>query len=188
MAIALPRLLGDGFVADAAFVDGSHIFHNLFVDLFFLRELVRPGGLVILDDCNYLSVATAVRYFEVNTGWEPEPGRRGCVPTGCQSSGPSQASRASGLLAWTRRDEAPRKLGKPQQAAAHHRQPCALDLVLAFGFRVRRLERLRHGHRPGPADLAVPVPGRRAEIGQAGERGRTRRAAPPPAPRPTAVS
>jgi predicted O-methyltransferase YrrM len=71
--IALPRLLGDGFVADAAFVDGSHIFHNIFVDLFYLRELVRPGGLVILDDCSHLSVATAARYFEVNTGWEPEP-------------------------------------------------------------------------------------------------------------------
>jgi predicted O-methyltransferase YrrM len=71
--IILPRLVGDGLVADAAFVDGSHIFHNVFVDLFYLRELVRPGGLVILDDCSYLSVATAVRYFEVNTGWEPEP-------------------------------------------------------------------------------------------------------------------
>ena len=71
--IALPRLLGGGFVADAAFVDGSHIFHNVFVDLFYLRELVRPGGLVILDDCSYPSVATAVRYFEVNTGWKPEP-------------------------------------------------------------------------------------------------------------------
>ena len=71
--IALPRLLAEGLVADAAFVDGSHIFHNVFTDLFYLRELVRPGGLVILDDCSYLSVATAVRYFEVNTGWEPEP-------------------------------------------------------------------------------------------------------------------
>jgi predicted O-methyltransferase YrrM len=71
--IALPRLLADGFAADAAFVDGSHIFHNVFVDLFYLRELVRPGGLVILDDCSYPSVATAARYFEVNTGWEPEP-------------------------------------------------------------------------------------------------------------------
>jgi predicted O-methyltransferase YrrM len=70
---ALPRLLGEGLVADAAFVDGSHIFHNVFVDLFYLRELVRPGGLVILDDCSYPSVATAARYFEVNTGWEPEP-------------------------------------------------------------------------------------------------------------------
>ena len=71
--VALPRLLGDGFAADAAFVDGSHIFHNVFVDLFYLRELVRPGGMMILDDCSYLSVATAARYFEVNTGWEPEP-------------------------------------------------------------------------------------------------------------------
>ena len=71
--IVLPRLLDHGFVADAAFVDGSHIFHNVFVDLFYLRELVRPGGLVILDDCSYPSVATAARYFEVNTGWRPEP-------------------------------------------------------------------------------------------------------------------
>jgi len=71
--IVLPRLLSDGFLADAAFVDGSHIFHNVFVDLFYLGELVRPGGLVILDDCSYPSVATAVRYFQVNIGWEPEP-------------------------------------------------------------------------------------------------------------------
>jgi predicted O-methyltransferase YrrM len=71
--IVLPRLLAGGFTADAAFVDGSHIFHNVFVDLFYLRELVRPGGLVILDDCSYPSVATAARYFEVNTGWKPEP-------------------------------------------------------------------------------------------------------------------
>jgi predicted O-methyltransferase YrrM len=70
---ALPRLLGDGFTADAGFVDGSHIFHNVFVDLFYLRELVRPGGMLILDDCDYLSVATAARYFELNAGWQPEP-------------------------------------------------------------------------------------------------------------------
>jgi predicted O-methyltransferase YrrM len=68
--LALPRLVAEGLVADAAFVDGSHIFHNVFVDLYFLRELVRPGGLVILDDCQWPSVAAAVRYFELNTGWE----------------------------------------------------------------------------------------------------------------------
>ncbi len=70
--LALPRLVEDGLVADAAFVDGSHIFHNVFVDLFFLRELVRPGGLLIVDDAAWPSVATAVKYFEVNTGWERE--------------------------------------------------------------------------------------------------------------------
>jgi hypothetical protein len=28
---------------------------------------------MILDDCSYPAVATAVRYFEVNTGWKHEP-------------------------------------------------------------------------------------------------------------------
>jgi hypothetical protein len=71
--LALPRLLTDGFVADAAFVDGSHAFHSVFVDLLFLRELVRPRGLVILDDCDWPTVATAVRYFELNVSWQPVP-------------------------------------------------------------------------------------------------------------------
>ena len=69
--LALPRLVTEGFVADASFVDGSHIFHNVFVDLHFLRELVRPGGVVVLDDCKWPSVATAVHCFEVNAGWVP---------------------------------------------------------------------------------------------------------------------
>ncbi|MGH9121856.1 MAG: class I SAM-dependent methyltransferase [Acidimicrobiales bacterium] len=65
--VALPHLVSEHLLADAAFVDGSHIFHNVFVDLCFLRELVRPGGLIILDDCEWPSVAAAVRYFELNT-------------------------------------------------------------------------------------------------------------------------
>lgn len=69
----LATLAAEDFVADAAFVDGSHTFHNVFVDLFFLSELVRPGGLVILDDCSWASVATAARYFEINAGWRLEP-------------------------------------------------------------------------------------------------------------------
>ena len=68
-SIALARLAGDGFTADAAFVDGSHRFHEVFVDLYFLRKLVRPGGLIILDDAAWPSVATAVRYFDLNLGW-----------------------------------------------------------------------------------------------------------------------
>jgi len=44
--IALPRLAAEGMSADAAFVDGSHVFHNVFVDLYFLQMIVRPGGLL----------------------------------------------------------------------------------------------------------------------------------------------
>ena len=70
-SIALPRLVADGLVADAAFVDGSHRFHEVFVDLYFLRQLVRPGGLVLLDDASWPSVAAALRYFDLNLGWRP---------------------------------------------------------------------------------------------------------------------
>lgn len=66
---ALPRLIADGVVADAAFVDGSHRFHEVFVDLYFLRRIVRPGGIIVLDDDWTPSVRTAVRYYEANLGW-----------------------------------------------------------------------------------------------------------------------
>ena len=68
---ALPRLTAERFTADAAFVDGSHRFHEVFVDLYFLRKLVRPGGLIIMDDAAWPSVATALRYFDLNLGWRP---------------------------------------------------------------------------------------------------------------------
>jgi predicted O-methyltransferase YrrM len=70
-SIALARLAGTGLTADAAFVDGSHRFHEVFVDLYFLRKLVRPGGLIILDDAEWPSVAAALRYFDLNLGWRP---------------------------------------------------------------------------------------------------------------------
>jgi predicted O-methyltransferase YrrM len=73
-SLALPQLVAEGLVADAAFVDGSHRFHEVFVDLSFLRKLVRAGGLVVVDDCWWPSVATAVRYFELNMGWRVVPG------------------------------------------------------------------------------------------------------------------
>lgn len=71
---ALAELVTDGLTADAAFVDGSHLFHNVFVDLHFLGQLVRPGGLLVLDDHWWPSVATAARYFERNLDWQPIAG------------------------------------------------------------------------------------------------------------------
>jgi predicted O-methyltransferase YrrM len=73
-SLALPRLVAEGVAADAAFVDGSHRFHEVFVDLYFLRKIVRPGGLIVLDDHWWPSVRTAERYFEVNMGWRVVPG------------------------------------------------------------------------------------------------------------------
>jgi predicted O-methyltransferase YrrM len=72
-SVALPRLVAEGLVADAAFVDGSHRFHEVFVDLYFLRKLVRPGGLIVVDDSWTPSVRTALRYYERNLGWRAVP-------------------------------------------------------------------------------------------------------------------
>jgi predicted O-methyltransferase YrrM len=68
-SIALTQLATEGLIADAAFVDGSHRFHEVFVDLYFLRKIVRPGGLIVMDDNWALSVRTAARYYEQNLGW-----------------------------------------------------------------------------------------------------------------------
>ena len=70
---ALPGLVAEGLTADAAFVDGSHRFHEVFLDLYYLRLLVRPGGLVVLDDHWSPSVAAAANYFVANTGWRHVP-------------------------------------------------------------------------------------------------------------------
>ncbi|MFI7600209.1 class I SAM-dependent methyltransferase [Actinoplanes sp. NPDC049681] len=72
-SIALPRFAGEGMTADAAFVDGSHRFHEVFLDLYYLRKIVRPGGLVVLDDDWAPSVRTAARYYERNLGWTVLP-------------------------------------------------------------------------------------------------------------------
>jgi predicted O-methyltransferase YrrM len=73
-SLALPQLVVEGLTADAAFVDGSHRFHEVFVDLYFLRKIVRPGGIIVLDDHRWPSVRTAAHYFEVNIGWRVVPG------------------------------------------------------------------------------------------------------------------
>ena len=62
---ALPRLLGEGKVFDLAFVDGDHRFDGVFVNLFYLGRLVRPHGVVFLDDYQ-LRVAA---FFVANLGW-----------------------------------------------------------------------------------------------------------------------
>jgi predicted O-methyltransferase YrrM len=70
--IVLPRLLQGGRRFDFAFVDGNHRFDAVFVDLFYLERLVRPGGIVFLDDYQLPAIARAVSFFVANLGWTIE--------------------------------------------------------------------------------------------------------------------
>jgi predicted O-methyltransferase YrrM len=62
--IALPDLLRtqpEGF--DLIFIDGWHTFDQTMLDLFYANRLVRIGGYIVIDDCNWESVSAAVSYY-----------------------------------------------------------------------------------------------------------------------------
>lgn len=71
--LALPRLVAEGREFDLAFVDGDHRFEGVFLDLYFMTRLVRPGGLIVVDDMWMPAVRTAVAYVEKNLGVSLEP-------------------------------------------------------------------------------------------------------------------
>jgi predicted O-methyltransferase YrrM len=66
--LALPRLVREGREFDFGFVDGDHRFEGVFLDLYFMTRLVRPGGLVVVDDMWMSAVRLAVAYVERNLG------------------------------------------------------------------------------------------------------------------------
>ena len=70
--IALPRLLAEGLSFDFAFVDGNHRFDRVFLDLIHLGRLVRPGGIVFVDDYQLPAVARAAAFCLTNLGWKSE--------------------------------------------------------------------------------------------------------------------
>jgi predicted O-methyltransferase YrrM len=70
--LVLPRFLAEGRTFDAAFVDGDHHFDGVFLDLVYLDRLVRPGGIVFVDDYQLPAVARAVAYSTTNLGWTDE--------------------------------------------------------------------------------------------------------------------
>ena len=69
---ALPRFLSEGRTFDLAFVDGNHRFDGVFLDLVYLGRLMRPGGIVFVDDHQLPSVARAVSFCLRNLGWRLE--------------------------------------------------------------------------------------------------------------------
>lgn len=70
--IALPRLVSEGRRFDLAVVDGNHRFDAVFLDLAYLGRLLRPGGIVFVDDYHLPGIARAASFFLTNLGWSLE--------------------------------------------------------------------------------------------------------------------
>jgi predicted O-methyltransferase YrrM len=71
--LALPRFAAEGRSFDLALIDGDHRFEGVFLDLSFADRLVRPRGLVVVDDMWMPAIRLAVSYVERNLGWELLP-------------------------------------------------------------------------------------------------------------------
>jgi predicted O-methyltransferase YrrM len=70
--IVLPRLFDERRQFDLAVVDGNHRFDAVFVDLYYLGRLLRPGSVIFLDDYQLPGVARAAAFFTANLGWAVE--------------------------------------------------------------------------------------------------------------------
>lgn len=64
----LPRLV-DGERYDVAFIDGLHSFPGPVVDFHYVEQLLRPGGVLLLDDVPIPAVAVAFRYMRSSPDW-----------------------------------------------------------------------------------------------------------------------
>jgi predicted O-methyltransferase YrrM len=70
--LALPQFVKEGRQFDLAFVDGNHRFDAVFVDLYYLGQLVRREGIIILDDYDLPGIKRAAGFFIKNLGWQIE--------------------------------------------------------------------------------------------------------------------
>jgi len=64
--LCLPRLAGEGLRIDFAFVDGHHLFDYVVTECLLLAQLLRAGGILVLDDTNLPGVGRACDFFAKN--------------------------------------------------------------------------------------------------------------------------
>jgi predicted O-methyltransferase YrrM len=67
--IALPSLVSQGTKVDLAFIDGWHTFDYALTDFFYVDLLLRPGGVVVIDDTNFPSVWRLCRFIVTNLAY-----------------------------------------------------------------------------------------------------------------------
>ncbi len=68
----LPQLVSKDRSFDFAIVDGNHRFDGVFIDLFYLEKLLRPGCVIFLDDYQLPAIRKAVDFFHKNLEWTIE--------------------------------------------------------------------------------------------------------------------
>jgi hypothetical protein len=61
---ALPRFYAEGRKFEIIYVDGSHLFEDVFIDFYFTARLLPIGGICLFDDCCDPHVSKVIRFIE----------------------------------------------------------------------------------------------------------------------------
>src|SRR5262249_35973147 len=62
-ALELPRLAEGNARFELVYVDGSHLFEDVFVDTYFVIRLLAEGGVVVFDDSSNPHVSKVLRFL-----------------------------------------------------------------------------------------------------------------------------
>jgi len=65
-ALALPELCRQDRRYNLIYVDGSHIFENVFIDFYYCCRLLAGNGLILFDDCTDRHIAKVIRFIDKN--------------------------------------------------------------------------------------------------------------------------
>lgn len=66
-SIELPRLLQSDERFGLIYVDGSHLFEDVFIDAYYGARLLTDGGVILFDDSTDQHVAKVIRFLRSNT-------------------------------------------------------------------------------------------------------------------------
>lgn len=65
-SLLLPRLVESGEQFDLIYIDGSHLFEDVFVDAYYTSRLLSEGGVVTFDDCRDPHVRKVLEFIGRN--------------------------------------------------------------------------------------------------------------------------
>lgn len=72
-SIVLPALLDSGQTFDLVYIDGSHLFEDVFIDFYYVMRLLSPQGVVLFDDSSDAHVKKVIAFVNTNMSHCLEP-------------------------------------------------------------------------------------------------------------------
>jgi hypothetical protein len=65
-SFVLPELIQKGHKFEFIYVDGSHLFEDVFLDFYYSTILLQENGLVLFDDCGTKDVDKVIKFIQRN--------------------------------------------------------------------------------------------------------------------------